>query len=73
MVGNSVAPVTKDKLRIVVSSGRVQGGLKTCAGEITNPESKSIGEVVDAVNEAIKKRRHDRGAWCIKNKIVAKA
>lgn len=58
---NSVAPVTKDQvenlIQKAIDSGKVQGGLKTCAGEKLPAESKVLtcSEVVDAVNEAIKK------------------
>lgn len=58
---NSVAPVTKDQvenlIQKAIDSGKVQGGLKTCAGEKLPAESKVLmcSEVVDAVNAAIKK------------------
>lgn len=58
---NSVAPVTKDQvenlIQKAIDSGKVQGGLKTCAGEKLPAESKVLmcSEVVDAVNEAIEK------------------
>lgn len=58
---NSVAPVTRDQvenlIQKAIDSGKVQGGLKTCAGEKLPAESKVLmcSEVVDAVNEAIKK------------------
>ena len=58
---NSVAPVTKDQvenlIQKAIDSGKVQGGLKTCAGEKLPAESKVLtcSEVVDAVDEAIKK------------------
>lgn len=58
---NFVAPVTKDQvenlIQKAIDSGKVQGGLKTCAGEKLPAESKVLmcSEVVDAVNEAIKK------------------
>ncbi len=58
---NPVAPVTKDQvenlIQKAIDSGKVQGGLKTCAGEKLPAESKVLmcSEVVDAVNEAIKK------------------
>lgn len=58
---NSVAPVTKDQvenlIQKAIDSGKVQGGLKNCAGEKLPAESKVLmcSEVVDAVNEAIKK------------------
>lgn len=58
---NSVAPITKDQvenlIQKAIDSGKVQGGLKTCAGEKLPAESKVLmcSEVVDAVNEAIKK------------------
>lgn len=58
---NSVAPVTKDQvenlIQKAIDSGKVQGGLKTCAGEKLPAESKVLmcSEVVDAVNGAIKK------------------
>lgn len=58
---NSVAPVTKDQvenlIQKAIDSGKVQGGLKTCAGEKLPAESKVLmcSEVVYAVNEAIKK------------------
>ena len=58
---NSVAHVTKDQvenlIQKAIDSGKVQGGLKTCAGEKLPAESKVLmcSEVVDAVNEAIKK------------------
>jgi len=58
---NSVAPVTKDQvenlIQKAIDSGKVQGGLKTCAGERLPAESKVLmcSEVVDAVNEATKK------------------
>ena len=58
---NSVAPLTKDQvenlIQKAIDSGKVQGGLKTCAGEKLPAESKVLmcSEVVDAVNEAIKK------------------
>ena len=58
---NSVAPVTKDQvenlIQKAIDSGKVQGGLKTCAGEKLPAESKVLmcSEVVEAVNEAIKK------------------
>lgn len=58
---NSVAPVTKDQvenlIQKAIDSGKVQGGLKTCAGEKLPAESKVLmcGEVVNAVNDAIEK------------------
>lgn len=58
---NPVAPVTKDQvenlIQKAIDSGKVQGGLKTCAGEKLPAESKVLmcSEVVDAVNEAIEK------------------
>nr|DAE52746.1 MAG TPA: fiber protein [Caudoviricetes sp.] len=58
---NSVAPVTKDQvenlIQKAIDSGKVQGGLKTCAGEKLPAESKVLmcSELTDAVNEAIKK------------------
>lgn len=58
---NSVAPVTKDQvenlIQKAIDSGKVQGGLKTCAGEKLPAESKVLmcSEVVDVVNEATKK------------------
>lgn len=58
---NSVAPVTKDQvenlIQKAIDSGKVQGGLKTCAGEKLPAESKVLmcSEVVDAVNASIKK------------------
>lgn len=58
---NSVAPVTKDQvenlIQKAIDSGKVQGGLKTCAGEKLPAESKVLmcSEVVDAVDEAIEK------------------
>lgn len=58
---NSVAPVTKDQvenlIQKAIDSGKVQGGLKTCAGEKLPAESKVLmcSEVVGAANEAIKK------------------
>lgn len=58
---NSVAPVTKDQvenlIQKAIDSGKVQGGLKTCAGEKLPAESKVLmcSEVVNAVNDAIEK------------------
>lgn len=58
---NPVAPVTKDQvenlIQKAIDSGKVQGGLKTCAGEKLPAESKVLmcSEVVDAVNAAIEK------------------
>ena len=58
---NSVAPVTKDQvenlIQKAIDSGKVQGGLKTCAGEKLPAESKVLmcSELTDAVNAAIKK------------------
>ena len=58
---NSVAPVTKDQvenlIQKAIDSGKVQGGLKTCAGEDLPAKSKVLmcSELTDAVNEAIKK------------------
>lgn len=58
---NSVAPVTKDQvenlIQKAIDSGKVQGGLKTCAGEKLPAESKVLmcSELTDAVNVAIEK------------------
>ena len=58
---NSVAPVTKDQvenlIQKAIDSGKVQGGLKTCADEKLPAESKVLmcSEVVNAVNDAIEK------------------
>lgn len=58
---NSVAPVTKDQvenlIQKAIDSGKVQGGLKTCAGEKLPAESKVLmcSELTDAVNAAIEK------------------
>lgn len=58
---NPVAPVTKDQvenlIQKAIDSGKVQGGLKTCAGEKLPAESKVLmcSELTDAVNEAIEK------------------
>lgn len=58
---DSVAPITKDQvenlIQKAIDSGKVQGGLKTCAGEKLPAESKVLmcGEVVDEINEAITK------------------
>ena len=58
---NPVAPVTKDQvenlIQKAIDSGKVQGGLKTCAGEKLPAESKVLmcSELTDAVNAAIEK------------------
>ncbi len=58
----------KTKLRTfqAIDSGKVQGGLKTCAGEKL-PDTKVLmcSEVVDAVNEA-GDIKVIKDTWCIK-------